>query len=132
MELEPLEAEVGPVEVERIVVNLLRNAAVHGGSGSPTGVRLSAVEDGALLVVVDKGPGVPLGERDAVFEPFWQGSTAPAHRPGMGIGLSLVAPFVELHGGRVWVEEATGGGAAFHVWLPAVSDGTHAAAPEGD
>lgn len=132
LELEPLEAAVGPVEVERIVVNLLRNAAVHGGTGSPTHVRLSGTEGGALLVVVDQGPGIPAGERRAVFEPFWQGGTAPAHRPGMGIGLSLVAAFVELHGGRVWVEEAPGGGAAFHVWLPLAATGTATATPQGE
>jgi hypothetical protein len=52
-----------------------------------------------------------------VFEPFRQGPDAPTHSPGVGVGLSLVARFAELHGGRAWVEERIGGGAAFRVLL---------------
>jgi signal transduction histidine kinase len=61
---------------------------------------------------------VPPELRDAVFEPFRQGPTATPHSPGTGIGLSLVARFAELHGGRAWVDERPGGGAAFRVFLP--------------
>ena len=61
---------------------------------------------------------MPAELRDAVFEPFRQGPTATPHSPGTGIGLSLVARFAELHGGRAWVDERPGGGAAFRVFLP--------------
>ena len=56
--------------------------------------------------------------RAAIFEPFRQGRHASTHSPGTGIGLSLVARFAELHGGRAWVDEREGGGAAFHVFIP--------------
>ncbi len=47
-----------------------------------------------------------------------QGSTTAIHAPGVGIGLTLVARFAELHGGRAWAEEREGGGASFRVFLP--------------
>ena len=56
--------------------------------------------------------------RAALFEPFRQGPEAPPHAPGVGIGLTLVARFAELHGGRAWVEERPGGGSSFRVLLP--------------
>jgi signal transduction histidine kinase len=70
-------------------------------------------------VVEDEGDGVPLDLREAIFEPFSQGKIIE-HSPGTGIGLYLVARFAELHGGRAWVTDREGGGAAFHVVLPDV------------
>ena len=67
--------------------------------------------------------------REAIFEPFRQGPSASPHSPGTGIGLSLVARFAQLHGGRAWVGEREGGGAAFHVFLPGERDGALATGP---
>jgi len=110
---------IDPPKLERIVENLVANAVRHTPSTSRIWIRLEPVEEGALLSVEDDGPGVPPELRDAVFEPFRQGPTATPHSPGTGIGLSLVARFAELHGGRAWVDERPGGGAAFRVFLPA-------------
>lgn len=118
LELEEVEAPVAPVKVERIVVNLVLNATIHTPPGTTIEVRLSRDDDDAHLVVADHGPGVPPADRQRVFEAFSQGAEVPAHRPGTGIGLSLVATLTELHGGKVWIEDAEGGGAAFHVLLP--------------
>ena len=74
--------------------------------------------DGVLLAVEDAGAGVPAELRDSVFEPFRQGPGAPPHAPGVGIGLTLVARFAELHGGKAWVEERPGGGSSFRVLIP--------------
>jgi signal transduction histidine kinase len=63
---------------------------------------------------------VPRHLQKAIFEPFRQGPTASPHSPGTGIGLSLVAMFAELHGGKAWVEERDCGGASFRVFLPMV------------
>jgi signal transduction histidine kinase len=68
--------------------------------------------------VDDSGPGIPEADRTAIFEPFRQLPGDQPHSPGVGIGLSLVARFAEIHGGRAWVEERPGGGASFRVYLP--------------
>jgi signal transduction histidine kinase len=75
------------------------------------------VPDGALIVVEDHGPGIPDELREQIFEPFRQGPNAQAHAPGVGIGLSLVARFAEMHGGRAWYEPRGGGGSSFHVLI---------------
>lgn len=114
----PVIAEVDPAKIERILENLLSNSVRHTPSGTPIWVSVREQDDGALLVVEDEGPGVPAEHRDSIFKPFQQGPGAPTHSPGVGIGLSLVARFAELHGGRAWVETREGGGASFRVWLP--------------
>ena len=70
-----------------------------------------------MITVEDDGPGVPDDMKAVIFEAFQRGPEA-AETPGTGIGLSLVARFAELHGGRAWVEDRTGGGASFRIFLP--------------
>jgi PAS domain S-box-containing protein len=113
-------------KVERIVENLLANAARHTPAGTPVWVRVEPSGDGALIVVDDAGPGVPDEVRQAIFQPFRQGPTINAHAPGSGIGLALVAHFAGMHGGLAWVQERPGGGASFRVLLPD-ADGPDAA-----
>lgn len=113
-------AMVLPVDapkVERIVENLLANAAKYSPPGTPIWVRVTRVPEGAVIAVEDLGPGVPEEMRDAIFEPFQQGPNASLHSPGVGIGLALVARFAELHGGRAWWEERAGGGSSFRFLL---------------
>jgi PAS domain S-box-containing protein len=117
---DPLVAMVDPAMVERIVENLLVNAVRHTTPGTPVWVRVEGTGegDGVVITVEDAGPGVPEDLREGIFEPFRQGRTREERSPGVGIGLSLVARFAELHGGRAWVEDRPGGGAAFKVELP--------------
>ena len=105
-------------KVERIVENLLANAARHTLPEAQIWVRVSERDDGAVVAVEDDGPGVPADLQRAIFEPFRQGPTNSPHSPGTGIGLSLVAMFTELHGGRAWVQDREGGGSSFRVFLP--------------
>jgi PAS domain S-box-containing protein len=116
-DLPPTVVGVDPTMVSRIADNLLSNAARYTPEGSCVWVSVRAIGDGAEIVVADDGPGVPEGQREALFEPFHQGPETVAHSPGVGIGLALVARFAELHGGHAWVDERRGGGAAFHVML---------------
>jgi PAS domain S-box-containing protein len=117
---EPITVSVDPAKVERIVENLLANAARHTPPETPVWVRVERAPDdeGVLLAVEDAGAGIPEELRDSVFEPFRQGPDAPAYAPGVGIGLTLVARFAELHGGRAWVQEREGGGSSFRVLIP--------------
>ncbi|MGZ5328686.1 MAG: sensor histidine kinase [Actinomycetota bacterium] len=118
--------------VERIVDNLLTNTAKHTPEEARIWVRVEPLDGGAVVVVEDDGPGVPAEDRDAIFEPFRQGSV-PDRSTGVGVGLALVARFAALHGGRAWVEEREGGGASFHVFLSSSPDATSTGrAPDGE
>lgn len=114
---ERLVVAVDRPKVERMLENLLVNAARHTPASSRIWVRVEAADGGALLVVEDDGPGVADEAKDRIFEAFRRGPDA-GELPGSGIGLSLVARFAELHGGRAWVEDRPSGGASFHVFLP--------------
>jgi len=110
------------LNAECLLTDLLDlNRSTHTPPGTPIEVAVSPHPDGALLIVTDRGEGIPADQREQIFQPFHQGDRIVAHRPGTGIGLSLVAAFAELQGGRAWVDEVEGGGSAFHVFLPRVA-----------
>jgi signal transduction histidine kinase len=109
---------VDAAKVERIVENLLANTLRHTPAGTPVWIRIVPEARGVLLVVEDQGSGVPEEIREMIFEPFRQGPDAPEHSPGVGVGLTLVRRFAELHGGRAWVQGRDGGGASFRIFLP--------------
>jgi signal transduction histidine kinase len=108
--------EVDPSKVERVIENLLVNAARYTPPGTAVLVQITARPDGIDLVVEDDGPGIPDELKDVLFEPFRQGEDSSGR--GMGIGLSLVQRFAELHGGSARIEDAATGGARFVVELP--------------
>jgi PAS domain S-box-containing protein len=118
LDLEPVVAEVDCPKLERIVENLLQNAHKHTPPGSSIEVRLAPSGRDVLLVVEDDGPGVPDEFKEVVFETFNRGPNMLTMTPGAGIGLSLVARFAAIHGGRSWVEDRPGGGSSFYVLLP--------------
>jgi PAS domain S-box-containing protein len=129
VDLAPVEIAVDAAKVERIVENLLANATRHTPPGTPIWVRVDRHDPGALLTVADAGPGVPVEQRERIFQPFQRGPSATSHAPGSGVGLALVAQFAGLHGGRAWVEPRAGGGACFQVLLP---DSPEVAPPPAD
>jgi len=104
----------------QVLANLIDNAAKYGG-GEIT-VSLDRVGNSILLAVEDNGPGVPASERFVIFDRFSRGSAGGrrGQDTGSGLGLSLVAEHVGLHGGRIWVEDRRDGkpGARFVVMLP--------------
>ena len=110
-------ASVERAAIRQIMLNLLDNAVKHGGRGSAINVR-TALEGSELRIVVDDaGPGIPVGWRERVFEPFTR--VEGRNVAGAGIGLSVVRDLVLAHGGRVWIEDAPRGGARVIVALPA-------------
>jgi signal transduction histidine kinase len=109
-------AIIDKMRFERIVANLLENAAHHGGG--PARISIEPTDGPFLLVAVeDAGPGVARGERARIFERFARGSAA-RHRVGTGLGLALVAEHAAAQGGEAWVEDRAGGGARFVVRVP--------------
>lgn len=102
--------------VERALLHLLDNAAIHGSAAAP--VQLRAVRAGASwrFEVADEGGGVPAGHEDAVFEPFYRAGPVPG---GPGLGLSLVRSVAEAHGGSTGIHNRPGVGATFWLRVPA-------------
>ncbi|PZF94740.1 sensor histidine kinase [Micromonospora deserti] len=102
----------------QILANLVDNAERYGGG--PVAVRLSRQGGTGIVEVDDEGPGVPVGDREAIFDRFVRGRAAHSRAAGdgTGLGLALVAQHAAAHGGRVTVGDRPGGGARFRVELP--------------
>ncbi len=114
---EPVEADADSIRLGQVFNNLLDNALKYTPEGGK--VVLSARREGktAVVTVADNGPGVPVGEREAVFRRLYRGDASRSQR-GLGLGLSLVKAIVEAHGGTVMLDDAPGGGARFTVRVP--------------
>lgn len=97
--------------------NLLSNAVNYSPPQTPITVRVALERTHGVLEVVDQGPGVPEAERVRIFQRFMRGQAA-AGKPGLGLGLAVVAEVIRWHGGRVEVEEGPSGGALFRLLLP--------------
>lgn len=113
-----------PVLLERVLQNLIANAIQYGELGDPH-VLVSGHQDGrsVTLTIADNGPGVPVEEREAIFEMFTRG-TASGHVPGSGIGLAFARRVVMRHGGTLAVGSGPEGvGACFSMTLPLPSGG---------
>jgi PAS domain S-box-containing protein len=105
-------------ELARVFQNLFANALKFRGEAPPV-VAVSAARSPRqwTLTVADNGPGVSERNRDRIFELFARGQV-DGEAPGTGLGLAVGRKVVELHGGRIWVEPAPGGGSAFRLTVP--------------
>jgi two-component system OmpR family sensor kinase len=112
-------ARIDPDLIAQVVRNLLSNARRHAGPGGR--VALSARADGAGLVVSvdDDGPGIPPQQRERVFDRFHRSEPSRDRASGgSGLGLGIARSIVELHGGRIWVDDSPLGGARVSFELP--------------
>jgi K+-sensing histidine kinase KdpD len=109
-----------PTQLERAFANLLENAVVHGG-GQPVLVRSRLVGPRVVVRVVDRGPGIPEGQRERIFEPFYRAEGAAAGN-GSGLGLAIARGFVEANGGEIGVESLPGQGSSFVVSFAAPAE----------
>ena len=108
-----------PGALRQIVLNLLENATKYGPRGQRIIVRATELADEALVAVEDQGPGIPRGDRRRALEPFTRLERADQPKvAGTGIGLAVVDELARAHGGRVWIEDAEGGGARVCFTLP--------------
>ena len=119
----PVVGNWDPVRLERVVVNLLSNAAKYSPPGSCITLEIGNEQspDGrfwALLSVSDQGVGIPQAELSRVFERFYRASNVHETTPGAGIGLAGVRQIIEQHGGAVTALSSEGAGATFTLRLP--------------
>jgi two-component system sensor histidine kinase KdpD len=114
---DPPLVEVDPVQVERVLVNLLENALRYSRLEADVAVVIAPAGEEAVVRVVDEGPGIPAGDVERVFEPFERLDGAGGRR-GLGLGLTIARGLAEANGGRVWVESRPGAGASFAVAFP--------------
>jgi len=106
-------------KIRQVVLNLLSNAIKFTPEGGRIEVR-AVPEDGFVEVSVrDTGVGIATADQEAVFEEFRQVGTSVAKQEGTGLGLTLCRKFVELHGGRIWVDSQVGVGSTFTFTIPA-------------
>jgi heavy metal sensor kinase len=101
----------------RVILNLVDNAIRHGAVGGPVEIDLARRDGDAVLEIRDHGPGIDPAERERIFARFYRADPA-RERGGTGLGLPLVRSLVLLHGGRIDVESAPGGGTVFRVRVP--------------
>ena len=113
----PAMAEVDPTHLRAAVGNLVRNAVAYSDPGSAVVVEI--VDEGTRLrlSVRDQGPGIPVGERETIFDPFVRGEAGSRRGRGSGLGLFITRRVVEAHGGTVWLDPGHPG-ADFQMVLP--------------
>lgn len=105
--------------LRQVAANLLTNARVHTGSGTPVHVAVGVTGGSAWISVADEGPGLLPAVAERAFERFYRGDPARSRaRGGSGLGLSIVSSVAAAHGGGARVERPPGGGARFVVELP--------------
>ena len=104
---------------KQILLNLLSNAVKFTPDGGRVDVSAARVQNDIVIAVKDTGIGIAAADQEAVFEEFRQvGGDYTSKQEGTGLGLALTRRFVELHGGRIWVESAPGKGSTFFFTLP--------------
>ncbi|MET3988310.1 sensor histidine kinase KdpD [Streptomyces sp. PvR034] len=103
--------------LERAVANIVENAVKYSPDGQPVNVTASALHERVELRVVDRGPGVPDGAKDRIFEPFQRHGDAP-RGAGVGLGLAVARGFTEAIGGTLTAEDTPGGGLTMVITLP--------------
>jgi two-component system, NtrC family, sensor histidine kinase HydH len=104
--------------VERVLYNLLLNAAQASPPQGTITVKTRQIGDTVEIGVVDRGSGIAAKDRESIFNPFFTTKSS-----GVGLGLAIVSKIVDEHGGRITVESEPGAGSVFHVFLPIRENG---------
>lgn len=114
---EMLMVSIDPTLMEQVLVNLVENAAKYTPAGTPIEVAAGSAGDEAWIEVRDRGPGIPEGEEERIFEKFYRASDGQ-RAGGTGLGLAICRAIVHAHVGRISAASRDGGGAVVRVALP--------------
>ncbi|MBX6342744.1 MAG: HAMP domain-containing histidine kinase [Thermomicrobiaceae bacterium] len=117
-----LEVRCDSTRIDQIMSNLLSNALKYS-EGGEVALRLAREGSEAVIAVSDQGVGIPEGDRERIFQPFYRSDVARSSASGSGLGLYITKQIVEQHGGAIAVASAPGGGTVFTVRLPLSRDG---------
>ncbi len=101
--------------MEQVFINLLENVARHTPEGTPLDINVEQLPEIVSIRVEDRGPGLPTGEEERLFDKFYRAS---AHAEGAGLGLAICRAILEAHGGTIRAENRAGGGASFILAIP--------------
>ena len=105
--------------MKQVLLNLLSNALKFTPEGGRIDVRAGIVDGPREIAVTDTGVGIAPDDQAAVFEEFRQvGAPSAKKVEGTGLGLAISRKFIELHGGKIWVESRVGSGSTFTFTLP--------------
>lgn len=120
-EQEELDVLCDNIKIMQLVRNLLSNAIKFSPQGSEITIICEKNDDWVIMIMQDQGPGVPDEEKELIFDKFNQSSRTRTGAGGTGLGLAICAQIIQLHKGRLWVEDGEQQGALFKVLLPAIS-----------
>jgi len=111
--------QIDALLMERVIINLLENSLKYTPPGTPLEISGLIQDKEILVAVADRGPGLPVGEEERIFEKFYQ--VAPGTARGAGLGLTICRSIIEAHGGRIWAANRPEGGAVFTFTIPLVA-----------
>jgi two-component system sensor histidine kinase KdpD len=104
------------VLIEQVLINLLENALKYAPPSTAIELSTSVSDHALLFEIADRGPGLPSGEEQRIFDKFYR--AGPVREGGVGLGLTICRGIIEAHGGKIWAENRSGGGTVFRFTLP--------------
>ena len=111
-----------PLLVEQVFMNILDNALKYTPEETPLEISTTVRNSEVIVELADRGPGIPQGSEERIFEKFMRGSAGGG---GIGLGLTICRAIIAAHGGRIWAEGRPGGGAVFRFTLPLEGEPPH-------
>jgi len=106
--------EIDKSQMRQVIHNILNNAYKFTHKGGEISLFMKKNEDGYLIKISDSGKGVPEADKKRIFEKFQTNNRTAG---GIGLGLYICKKIIELHGGKIWMEDSDQGGAAFCILL---------------
>jgi two-component system OmpR family sensor kinase len=115
----PLVVTGDDMRLRQVLGNVVRNALVHTPEGTPVELSLRPEHGAAVIEVIDHGRGIPVTDRERIFERFHRSDPGRSRdQGGSGLGLSIASAVVAAHRGAITVTDTPGGGATFVISLP--------------